>query len=141
MIEITKDPRDVIKNFKCYKCDCEFTAEFKDAEDLQWIIKVKCPVCGQDLDWTAGEDEGVPKPEPLSPSEYAVTTKNRVIVYSNGDAYSIIGEGTDEERIHIPEYLLRVTDRDLDDVFYPDGTSEWSRMNEPLQKSEENYKD
>lgn len=66
MIEIQKDPNDVKKRFKCDKCDCEFTAEYKDTEDWGWIIDVRCPVCKARIDWTAGEDENLIKPEPMS---------------------------------------------------------------------------
>lgn len=70
MIKITKDPRDVRKNFKCRRCGCEFTAEYKDAENFVWILEVKCPICGKEIDWTDGEEDDLPKPELMTKSGY-----------------------------------------------------------------------
>lgn len=56
MIEIKKDPRVIMKRFRCSNCDCEFTAAFEDVEYFFGTMNVACPVCKEKLTWADGED-------------------------------------------------------------------------------------
>lgn len=63
------------------------------------------------------------KSEPLTPREYAVITGHTVIVYSNGLAYMAY----DGMMMPIPDSRIKIDEADLDNTYYPDGSSEWER--------------
>lgn len=118
MIEITKNQLGAKKRFKCRRCHCVFISGYLPCEH-PWDNVIPCPVCGTKHSWTDGRAY-----RQFTPSEFAIRAKNPVIVLSNGSAYLITGEGREEEKRHILGYLLRVSDDELNHVFYPDGTSE-----------------
>ena len=62
--------------------------------------------------------------KPISPKEYAKKYQCNVIVFSNGYGY-IDYEST---LVLIPEGVLEITEEDLDNIYYPDGTSMFERM-------------
>lgn len=55
----------------------------------------------------------------MTPREYAIKNNCKVIVYSNGMVWA---DGEIEG--------LEVIQDDMDNIFYPDSTSEWERMNQ-----------
>lgn len=59
--------------------------------------------------------------KPITPRQYAIKTGNTVIVYSNGQAYM----SKDGQIIPIAEDRISIEDGDLENIYYPDGTSEW----------------
>ena len=62
----------------------------------------------------------------ITPREYSVITGHTVIVYSNGQAYIAY----DGMLMPIPDSRIKIDEADLDNMYYPDGTSEWERMRE-----------
>lgn len=62
--------------------------------------------------------------KPITPREYSVITGHTVIVYSNGQAYMAY----DGMLMTIPDNRITIDEADLDNTYYPDGTSEWERM-------------
>ena len=61
----------------------------------------------------------------LTPREIAVKTGKPVMVYSSGLA-CFIGRHSEKEAKLLEK--AKTTDEDWDNVYYPDGTSEWERM-------------
>lgn len=64
------------------------------------------------------------KTEPLTPREYSVITGHTVIVYYNGRAYMAY----DGMLMPIPDSRIKIDEADLDNTYYPDGSSEWERI-------------
>ena len=72
----------------------------------------------------------------ITPREYSVITGHTVIVYSNGQAYMAY----DGMLMTIPDSRIKIDEADLDNIYYPDGTSEWERMaNKPLPRCKLDY--
>lgn len=63
----------------------------------------------------------------LTPREIAVKTGKTVMVYSSGLA-CFVGRHSAEESKMLR--TAKITEEDWDNVYYPDGTSEWERMRE-----------
>ena len=63
----------------------------------------------------------------VTPREIAVKTGKPVMVYSSGLACFIGRHSADESKML---RTAKITDEDWDNVYYPDGTSEWERMRE-----------
>ena len=61
----------------------------------------------------------------LTPREIAVTTCKTVLVSSTGFA-CFLGPHSEKEARMLER--AKITDEDWDNVYYPDGTSEWERM-------------
>lgn len=61
----------------------------------------------------------------MTPREIAVKTGKTVMVYSSGLA-CFVGRHSAEESKMLR--TAKITDEDWDNVYYPDGTSEWERM-------------
>ena len=61
----------------------------------------------------------------MTPREIAVKTGKTVMVYSSGLACFIGRHSTEESKLL---ETAKITDEDWDNVYYPDGTSEWERM-------------
>lgn len=61
----------------------------------------------------------------MTPREIAVKTGKPVMVYSSGLACFIGRHSAEESKLL---ETAKITDEDWDNVYYPDGTSEWERM-------------
>lgn len=61
----------------------------------------------------------------VTPREIAVKTGKTVVVLSNGLAHFVGRYSADESKML---RTAKITDEDWDNVYYPDGTSEWERM-------------
>lgn len=61
----------------------------------------------------------------MTPREIAVKTGKPVIVYSSGLAHFVGRHSAEESKML---RTAKITDEDWDNVYYPDGTSEWERM-------------
>ena len=61
----------------------------------------------------------------MTPREIAVKTGKTVLVYSTGFA-CFLGPHSEKESRMLER--AKITDEDWDNVYYPDGTSEWERM-------------
>lgn len=61
----------------------------------------------------------------MTPREIAVKTGKTVMVYSGGLACFVGRHSTEESKML---RTAKITDEDWDNVYYPDGTSEWERM-------------
>ena len=61
----------------------------------------------------------------LTPREIAVKTGKTVGVDSGGFAF-FVGRHSEKEARMLEK--AKITDEDWDNVYYPDGTSEWERM-------------
>ena len=58
------------------------------------------------------------------PQEWADWTGCKVTVYSNGMAVLDVSG----EQLPIPDALIKITDEDLDNVFFPDKPNLWEQM-------------
>ena len=68
----------------------------------------------------------------MTPREIAVTTGKTVYVDTGGFAY-FTGRHSEKESRLLEK--AKITDEDWDNVYYPDGTSEWERMRDrPVSK-------
>ena len=63
----------------------------------------------------------------LTPREIAVKTGKTIGVDSGGFAF-FVGRHSEKEARMLEK--AKITDEDWDNVYYPDGTSEWERMRE-----------
>ena len=61
----------------------------------------------------------------MTPREIAVKTGKTVVVLSNGLAHFVGRHSAEESKML---RTAKITDEDWDNVYYPDGTSEWERM-------------
>lgn len=61
----------------------------------------------------------------MTPREIAVKTGKTVMVLSSGRACFVGRHSAEESRLL---QKAKITDEDWDNVYYPDGTSEWERM-------------
>ena len=61
----------------------------------------------------------------VTPREIAVKTGKTVVVLSNGLAHFVGRHSAEDSKML---RTAKITDEDWDNVYYPDGTSEWERM-------------